>query len=124
MPKHDAFALLTIRLLAGCGIVDGRKSDLNPLSFEIREGNYFGPPQPQIGLIVSTEKQYPCMNYQLDGTLGVAPPTVRVDLFGTVSIGEVCLRAIGPAQFRRALPVTTGTYTLEFRRNDLTDRYR
>ena len=124
MNKGDAFAFLTIGLLAGCGIVDDSKSDPSPLSFEIREGNYFGPPQPQIGLIVSTEKQYPCMNYQLDGTLGVAPPTFRVDFLGTVSIGQVCLTAIGPAQFKTALPVTNGTYTLELRRNDVTDRYR
>ena len=124
MNKRDAFAFLTIGLLAGCGIVDGSKSDPSPLSFEIREGNYFGPPQPQIGLIVSTEKQYPCMNYQLDGILGVAPPTFRVDFLGTVSIGQICLTAIGPAQFKTALPVTNGTYTLELRRNDVTDRYR
>jgi hypothetical protein len=37
---------------------------------------------------------------------------------------EACLTAIGPAGFRVGLPVTVGTYALEFTRDGVTDRYR
>ncbi|MGH7519708.1 MAG: hypothetical protein ACREMI_00360 [Gemmatimonadales bacterium] len=42
---------------------------------------------------------------------------------GEVTIGEICLTAIGPAQYKTALPITAGTYTLLFVRRGQIDRY-
>jgi hypothetical protein len=115
---------VALAVVAGCGLLDSWL-DTSPLSFSIYEGYFVNPPPPppHIALIVTTETQYPCMNYRLDGALRVAGTTLRVDIPGTVREPRICLTAIGPAGFRSALPVTTGTYTLEFRRAGLTDRY-
>ena len=99
--------------------------DGSELSFAIREGYYVDPPPPppQIALIVETTKQYPCFNYWLESELHVADHLLRVVVTDSVHIPQVCLTAIGPAQYRAALPVSAGRYTLEFVRNGLTDRY-
>jgi len=99
--------------------------DGGDLNFAIREGYYVNPPPPppQIALIVETTKQYPCANYWLESELHVADHLLRVVVTENVRVPQVCLTAVGPAQYRAALPVSTGRYTLEFVRNGLTDRY-
>src|SRR5258705_9100270 len=68
-PTLRLIAVVTI--LAGCGILDS-SSDSSSLSFSIVGGSYFDPPEVHhIALIVQTEMQYPCMNYQLESSLGV-----------------------------------------------------
>jgi hypothetical protein len=96
-----------------------------PLTFEILEVDWVDPPPPprQILLTVATEKEYPCMNYRIDGEFGVADRTLHVELSRRITIGDICLTAIGPAQYRAALPITDGTYSLVFARGGQTDRY-
>jgi hypothetical protein len=48
---------------------------------------------------------------------------LRVNVSDRVREPQICLTAIGPAQFKVALPITFGTYTLEFTRDGVTDRY-
>ena len=99
--------------------------DVSPLTFEVREVDYFGTPGtgPQIVLFLATERQYRCMNYQLESELAIQADQVHIDISGRVTIGEICLPAIGPAQFRAVLPIAEGMYALEFTRGSLTDRY-
>jgi len=99
--------------------------DTDPLSFAILEGYWVDPPPPppQIVLRVATNNEYGCMNYQIESELEVADRILRVEMSGRITIGEVCLTAIGPAEYKTALPVTEGSYTLVFARGGLTDRY-
>lgn len=98
--------------------------DTDPLTFEILEGYWVdSPPPPQIVLRVTTANEYECMNYWIESELGVADRLLRVEMSGRVTIGEVCLTAIGPAQYKTALPITEGVYTLSFARGGQTDRY-
>lgn len=108
-----------------CDILAPGERYSGQLSFGIREGYYVNPPPPppHIALILTTATQYPCANYWLESEFSVAGSVLRVDVSDRVRIGEVCLTAIGPAQYKVALPVTAGTYTLEFGRDGLTDRY-
>lgn len=110
--------------VVACGIMDSTR-DSSSLSFSIREGYYVDPPPPppHIALIVTTATEYPCANYWLESEFSVAGTVLHVDVSDRVRIGEVCLTAIGPAQYKVALPVTAGTYTLEFARDGVTDRY-
>jgi hypothetical protein len=108
---------------AACGITDSR--DSSNLAFEIREGYYVNdpPPAPQIVLLVETETQFPCMNYGLESDLVIAGTVLRVNASNRITKPEVCLTAIGPAGYRVALPVGVGSYTLEFVRDGVIDRY-
>ena len=110
---------------AGCDLFAPGVHDGGDLTFAIREGYYVDPPPPppHIALIVETTKQYPCANYWLESELHVADHLLRVVVTENVRVPRVCLTAVGPAQYRAALPVSTGRYTLEFLRNGLTDRY-
>src|SRR6266850_1880857 len=64
--------IAAVSILAGCGLLDS-SGDSSPLSFSIMGGSYFDPPEAHhIALIVQTKTQYPCMNYQLESSLGVA----------------------------------------------------
>jgi hypothetical protein len=64
------------------------------------------------------------VNYHLEGEFSVVGNVLRVAVSDRVTEPAVCLTAIGPAQYRVALPVSTGgTYTLEFTRDGVTDRY-
>lgn len=109
---------------AACGIMDSTR-DSSDLRFAIREGHYVNdpPPAPHIALILETTTQYPCANYQLVSQLTTAGTVLRVSVTDEVVKPEVCLTAIGPAGFRVNLPVTIGTYALEFTRDGVTDRY-
>jgi len=73
--------------------------------------------------LVTTETQYPCLGYWLENKLSVAGSVLHVSVSDRVRKPEVCAAAIGPAGFRVVLPVTVGTYTLEFTRDGVTDRY-
>ena len=98
--------------------------DVSPLSFEIREGYYVdSPPPPQIVLIVSTQTEYRCSNYELAHEFRPAGDLMQVTVFSRVNEPDGCADLVGPAQFRVALPVTIGTYRLELIRNAVTDRY-
>jgi len=110
---------------AGCDLFAPAAHSSEDLNFAIREGYYVNPPPPppQIALIVETTMVYPCFNYSLEGELHVADHLLRVVVTENVRAPQVCLTAVGPAQYRTALPVSTGRYTLEFVRNGLTDRY-
>ncbi|SRR6266540_383840 len=111
-------------VLASCGVVDSTR-DASPLSFEIREGYYVDPPPPppHIALIVTTATQYPCANYWLESEFAGVGSVLRVAVSDRVRTPEICLTAIGPALYKVALPITVGTYTLEFTRDGVTDRY-
>jgi hypothetical protein len=110
--------------LAACGLTDSLR-DSGDLRFAIREGYYVNdpPPAPHIALILETVTTYPCANFQLLSQLVTAGTVLRVNVTDEVVKPEVCLTAIGPAGFRVALPVTVGTYALEFTRDGVTDRY-
>jgi len=116
---------LLLGALAACGIMDSTR-DSSPLSFAIREGHFINdpPPQLQITLLVETETQYPCLGYWLESDLNTAGNVLHVSVSGRVRKPEgACLTAIGPAVFSVALPVTVGSYALEFTRDGVTDRY-
>jgi hypothetical protein len=74
--------------------------------------------------LVATETQYPCLGYRLENEFSVAGNVLRVSVSDRVrKPREGCATAIGPAGFRVVLPITIGTYTLEFTRAGITDRY-
>ena len=119
--------LLSAATLIACWACDALapNEDVSPLTFEVREADYFGTPGtgPQIVLFLATETQYPCMNYGLDSKLDVHASTLNVDVSTRVTRPEICLTAIGPAMFRAVLPIIEGVYELEFTRAGQTDRY-
>jgi len=78
----------------------------------------------QVLLIVSDQQSYPCTNYQLESGTSVVGQNIQVSMSGRVLKPDVCLTAIGPAQYQTALPVAPGTYELEFARGSALDRYR
>ena len=122
--KLARWSAVVLTVFAGCGTTD-IAGDGGRLRFWLGEGYFVNsPPPPQIALIVESEVGYGCANYHLDGRFDAADRVLRVELTGTVSIGQICLTALGPAQFRTALPVTSGAYNLEFTRFGVTDRYR
>jgi hypothetical protein len=73
--------------------------------------------------MISTETQYPCSNYRLVSALSVTGNVMRVSVSHRVTKPSICDDAIGSAGFRAALPNAVGTYTLEFARDGVTDRY-
>src|SRR5207247_1691535 len=119
--------LLTAVTLIGSWACDtlGPEREGGALTFEVREVDWFSPPDTtrQIELFLATEEQYPCANYRLESDLGIQGNKLRVDISGRVTIGQTCLTAIGPAQFRAVLPLADGAYALELARGGLTDRY-
>jgi len=96
----DEFRLSAVALIA-CWACDALapNEDVSPLTFDVREVDYFGPPGagPPIVLFLATETQYPCMNYGLDSKLDVHASTLNVDVSTRVTRPEICLTAIGPA---------------------------
>jgi hypothetical protein len=119
------FLVTAVTLIASWACDGDVVRDASPLTFAIREGYFVDPPPPppHIALLVATETQYPCMNYWLESELDVGDNMLRVSVSDRVRKPGVCLTAIGPAQYKVALPITVGTYTLEFTRHGLTDRY-
>jgi len=121
MTRPSTLALVTLTALSACKILVPAGTSL--LTFEVREVNW-DPPSPQIVLFVSDDKTYSCLNFQIDNELIVHDHSIRVAMSGAVTAPNVCLTAIGPAQIRSPLPIAEGTYTLEFARAGVTDRYR
>ncbi len=122
--KPNLFVTAALVMTLGPCEVTTAPNETDPLTFEILEGYFVdSPPPPQIVLRVTTANEYECMNYWIESELGVADRILRVDMSGRITIGEVCLTAIGPAQYKTALPITEGTYTLLFVRGGQTDRY-
>ena len=128
MNRRGLFSITVAALVtcAGCDLFAPGVHYGDDLNFAIREGSFVNPPPPppQIALIVETTKVYPCLNYSLEGELHVADHLLRVLVTENVHAPEeICLTAIGSAQYRAVLPVTVGRYTLEFVRNGVTDLY-
>jgi hypothetical protein len=118
------FAALTLIACWGCDILNPGQEYSGQLNFAIREGYYVDfPPPPHIALILETAKEYECMNYHLEAEFNAVGEVLRVAVSDKVRTPNICLTAIGPAQYRVALPVTTGSYVLEFTREGATDRY-
>lgn len=121
--------LVTTLVLAGLACNGDSIYDASPLNFEIREGDYVAsPPPPQIVLMVATQTVYRCTNYGLKHDFTASGDLLHVTVFASVTESQPCLDLEGPAGFRIALPVTIGTYTLEFTRlgfglNGSADRY-
>jgi hypothetical protein len=111
--------------LGGCDVFGPAERYSGPLSFEIREGYYVDvPPPPQIVLLVSTETTYPCLGYSLEHGFSASGSVLHVVVSDVVRKPRgYCAAAIGPAGFRIALPVSIGTYVLEFTRDGETDRH-
>jgi len=123
MNVRPSLPLLALVALHTCSIVDSgpRAGDL---TFEVREVDYWSPgPAKQIVLLVQGDKQYPCMNYQLESALRVQGNSIRVTMSGAIQEPEICLTAIGPAVYRTALGIGNGSYELAFVRQGVTDRY-
>ena len=57
-------------------------------------------------MLVATKTQYPCMNYWLESELDVVNSVLRVSVSDRIRKPAICLTAIGPAQYKVALPVT------------------
>ncbi len=114
-------AFVALAALPACGILDATPEG-GLLTFEVREVNW-DPPTPRIVLFVSDDQTYPCFNYLIENELSIQDHTIRVAMSGDVKAPNICLTAIGPAQIRSPLPITQGTYALQFVRGGLTDRY-
>jgi hypothetical protein len=125
MKTNRVTAFVLLGALAACRLVD-RPRDESALRFSVSEVDWFSDAGPgnHIVLQVMTEKEYSCMNYQLESELAVSGRLVQVGFTGNVTIGQVCLTAFGPARFVAALPLTDGVYTFEFSRGGATDRYQ
>jgi hypothetical protein len=95
------------------------------LSFEVREVDSWSPGPPrQIVLFVQNDSTYSCMNFQIESSLVVQDDVIRDEMSGAIKAPEgICLTAIGPAVFRAGLGIGEGSYTLEFVRHGVTDRY-
>lgn len=121
MRSSALYALVALVAITACQALPGPPEG-GLLTFEVREVPW-DPPTPRIVLFVSNDSTYPCLNYRIENELTVQNHSIRVAMSGAVSAPNVCLTAIGPAQIRSPLPIADGTYTLEFVRGGLTDRY-
>ncbi len=106
-----------------CTMFPGPEGTLGQRTFAVHYAVSQSPTE-QVVLLVSDQETYPCMNYQLESGLSIAGHTIRVSMSGRVLKPDVCLTATGPAQYRTALPIAPGTYSLEFERSGSVDRYR
>jgi hypothetical protein len=122
--RANLFLTAAFLMTLGPCEIPSSPGETNLLTFEILEGYWVDqPPPPQIVLRLATPNEYPCMNYWIESELAVTDSILRVEMTGRITIGEVCLTAIGPAQYKTALPITEGRYALVFARGGLTDRY-
>ncbi|MGE5803112.1 MAG: hypothetical protein ACM358_12745 [Gemmatimonadota bacterium] len=121
MRSPTLHSLVALVALTACEVLQGPPEG-GLLTFEVREVDW-DPPTPRIVLFVSNDETYPCLNYRIENELTVDNHSILVAMSGAVTPPTVCLTAIGPAQIRSPLPIADGTYTLEFVRGGVTDRY-
>ena|SRR6267143_4318548 len=123
MTRHLCWPILAFGALAACGTLESSLA-AKDLTFEVREVDYWSPGPPrQIVLLVQGDSIYPCMNYQIESDLQVQGRSIRVTMSGAIKAPQICLTALGPAVYRAALGIADGSYTLDFVRRGVTDRY-
>ena len=121
--------LLTVCLMIGswaCDVLSPGEKYSGPLNFEIREGHFVNapPPPPQIVLGAGTEAEYGCAGYRLDHEFSTSGNLLRVSVSDRVRRPQgPCAAVMTPAGFSQVLPITIGTYWLEFTRAGVTDRH-
>jgi hypothetical protein len=77
---------------------------------------------PHLFLIVSTNKEYSCSNYGIEGSVDISGNIIKVVL-GDITKPDMCLTAMGPAKFIEELDLKEGKYTLEFHLKSGVDKY-
>ncbi len=89
---------------------------------EIHDFTFARVGTPDIALFIETDREYSCANFWLDSSLEVQGRTISLSISG-IRVPEICLTAIGPAQFKSFLPVTEGEYSLRIAYGGRTDTY-
>lgn len=116
-PLAMAFACAVVGLLGslpGCLGQDLTAPPATPVdsTLILRLREEVSPDARRLFLEVRTSTEFPCFNYRVDHVAGIEGRRIRVEFTG-VSIGEICLAAIGPA--RATVPLGTlaaGSYDL------------
>ncbi len=126
MPKKIYFILLLVVIVFVIVYINFNFSTLpnfeGNISFRISEeftGQFDGP---HLYLSVSTKEIYGCINYGFEHNIITKDSTIKV-LLGGISSPDVCLTAVGPADFSSALSLKEGAYALEFHSKYSIDKY-
>lgn len=127
-PLRFAAMVLPVLLIAaaGCGQL---ATDPAPVEGglvlhvrEIHDFTFSRVGTPDIALFIESEREYNCANYRLDSELDVKGQEISLSIRG-IRTPEICLAALGPAQFKTFLPGAEGEYSLRISHGGRTDRY-
>ena len=77
---------------------------------------------PQIHLILTTEKIYPCFNYGINLFKSISGRNITINLLG-LNVPNICLTALGPASADVPMQVGNGEYNLNIKSKGITDSY-
>jgi hypothetical protein len=123
---------IMVGAIVGCGMFssdDDGRGKTSPIEgtikFNVEEG-YVNPnyvSDPEIMLLLQSDKIYPCCNYSIEANIQLLDHTLRVDLLNIYK-PEICLTAMGPARSRRRLVLPIGEFELQISLSQRIDRYR
>jgi hypothetical protein len=95
------------------------------IKFNVEEGyanpNYVS--DPEIMLLLQSDKIYPCCNYTIQTNVRLQDEKLRIDVLNIYK-PEICLTATGPAKSRLRLDVPIGEIELQISYSQRIDHYR
>jgi len=109
-----------------CNVFENGPSHFENVSGKVivgfSEGYPSGAGEPTIMLTMSSVRIYPCMNYTLLYKLTKSQDSIHLAILG-VTIGEICLTALGPAGASTPIELASGAYNVDVDILGSTDRY-
>ena len=124
-----AFAVGSILLIfLSCDIFDSNKNELLPLEgrFLVCAIDAEFPDSTvvyrKIKISIITEKTYPCANYDIRTKVSKHGNKITIGLL-YITVPEICLTMLGPANTELFFNLTEGKYSLNFYANEVTDKY-
>ncbi len=125
MNRIYLFGLLVLfTSLNSCDMLsDSNKGGIdNTFSFEFREYHEAENSDPILGIRISTNEQFPCVNYTLVTSHSIKNNIISISIID-VYISDICLTAIGPATTVIPLYLDEGNYGLELINGDIKDEF-
>jgi hypothetical protein len=127
--KTHYYILAFTFFLSGCEFIQEEENGElihldSKIIFEVKEQheNYYEISDPEIYILLKTEKIYPCYNYSVATSLNIDRNRIDVAIHG-IYIPEICLTALGPATGRIKLDIPVGIYRLFIRSTYFADEY-
>lgn len=109
-----------------CNVFENGPSHFENVSGKVivgfSEGYPSGAGEPATMLTMSSVKIYGCMNYTFLYTLTKSQDSIHLAILG-VTIGEICLTALGPAVASTPIELASGAYNMDVGILGSTDRY-